>query len=562
MPDIFDIIAGEDKKELAEPALDIFDQLSGQTIAPTQGFAFPEVGIPPSITPEIEAPSTLEQAATNLPASLGRLASGFGEMLMHPINTAQTVSDLASGLSAKLFGNEQESVFDNYLKEVATRSPEMKAQVDAIFKSKETQRDIADAFVDDIVESYGSFENIKRTFEEDPARIVFDFATLASGAGSMLKGVATAGRLGKTGQVLGAIGKPLAAADPIRFTFSGLDKAADITGVRRLVDKGMGKAAEILESVSLKIKKGDTVKIMKGRVAGVEPGIWMSERGIAGSIGGMIKQLGDIKVKTIAKVDWIVNKIKFRTQTKTLNNIIVELSKAFKSVKSGELLIIKNELTRLDHLNRRKILPGLRDRPGRLGLTPAEMNRTKRILDEFLNPYGRSNADLSVIMKKDLGHLRNELKSMIEKSAAKEGFPNLAALNKQTQIASEIRSALKSAQSTGAANRIITLTDWIIGSAGMVYSPLASVGLVLTKKVMESPAFLTRLSRQIKGMSPSGLTQLESMAMGDSFTSPMRRTVLEMMRKAAVESTKAVGAPLLFIEGKTEKKPRSIFGNP
>ena len=114
-------------------------------------------------------------------------AEGLGHAIMHPIDTAQGVGQLAKGLYSKEEGFRG-----------VKQDPAQKTQDEALL----------DAFMESYKDKYGNLEGFKHTLANNPASIAMDFATIASG-GELAAGklASVAGTASKTGQLLGKAGE-------------------------------------------------------------------------------------------------------------------------------------------------------------------------------------------------------------------------------------------------------------------------------------------------------------------------------------------------------------------
>jgi len=155
------------------------------------------------------------KGVTNIPKGIGNLVSGIGQAVMHPLDTAGNVIDLAAG-------GLQNVLPEKLVNVVNTALPNERA---------EESRQKADAFGNLYKQRYGSAEGFKHAIADDPVSIMADAATaltLGGGAVSKIPG------LGKLGQASVKAGR---AIDPLRLTAKGA----------KAVTKAGGKAtAEVI----------------------------------------------------------------------------------------------------------------------------------------------------------------------------------------------------------------------------------------------------------------------------------------------------------------------------
>ncbi len=129
------------------------------------------------------------QAAKNFIPSASRFAGNIAQTVLHLIETAKNLGNLAYGVGSKIggaLGVEQD--------------PQRKAE-------NEAGADAVGAFFKD---RYGSIDGLKRTLAEDPVGAAADAATVLTGGGAAL--ARAPGMAGKVGQVVKSVGS---AVDPI-----------------------------------------------------------------------------------------------------------------------------------------------------------------------------------------------------------------------------------------------------------------------------------------------------------------------------------------------------------
>lgn len=175
---------------------------------------------PPAASPAKQGPQTWElekgpgempladvlgNAVKNAPSSLYGVGESMIQPILHPIDTAESIGDLGKGLYSKAKGL------------IVSQDPAKKAEDEAV----------ANAMGEHFAKRYGGYENIKRTFSEDPAGVLADLSTpftLGGGLAARLPGIA-----GKAGTVARKVGE---AIDPVSLalkgTAKGIEKAGDV----------------------------------------------------------------------------------------------------------------------------------------------------------------------------------------------------------------------------------------------------------------------------------------------------------------------------------------------
>lgn len=181
--------------------------------AETQGAPAPEAPRQYSIG---EVPAA---AASNFIGSLVKNVKEMGEgawnAVTHPVDTATSLGKLAATTSPQIAP----------LINLATSAimPKLSEENQVLFAG--VLHDLnqpKSALTKDLVDAYGGWDNVKRTMAEDPARVLFDAATVATGGEIALAKVPGIGA--KAGKVLGAVADTI---DPVSLAVKGVTKVAE-----------------------------------------------------------------------------------------------------------------------------------------------------------------------------------------------------------------------------------------------------------------------------------------------------------------------------------------------
>lgn len=157
----------------------------------------------------------LPEAVTNAPKSLGHLAGGLANMVIHPLDTAKTVLDLAAGGLQNVL---PQSVVE------AVNKLDWNPEASAAAREKANQ--VGKFYAD----RYGSAEGFKQAVAKDPAGVMLDLAsifTLGGGTMARIGGLTGVPALTRGGQVVSQVGR---AIDPIALTAKGAIRAVHVTG--------------------------------------------------------------------------------------------------------------------------------------------------------------------------------------------------------------------------------------------------------------------------------------------------------------------------------------------
>lgn len=179
----------------------------------------------PEVAPQSEGPRTYsigevpQEAASNFISSLVKNVKDMGEGAWHavtnPVDTATNVGKLAlssSPFSAPLINLATSAIMPNL-------SEENQALLQGVLHDFNQPKS---ALMKDLTDAYGGWDNIKRTMAEDPARVLLDAATVATGGELALAKVP--GAVGKVGKAAGTIAD---AIDPVGLAAKGVAKGVD-----------------------------------------------------------------------------------------------------------------------------------------------------------------------------------------------------------------------------------------------------------------------------------------------------------------------------------------------
>lgn len=153
-----------------------------------------------------------KQAVLNLPSSGANLVKGIYGAVTSPVETVTNVAKLAKG--------GVQNVLPESIVGADPEAQAMASQLGQFYKDR-----------------YGSMEGFKKALATDPAGVLADVSTVATGGGAA---VAKVPMLAKAGQVVSKVGS---AVDPLSMTVRGGAKAVELGG------KGAGKLAAMASGV-------------------------------------------------------------------------------------------------------------------------------------------------------------------------------------------------------------------------------------------------------------------------------------------------------------------------
>jgi hypothetical protein len=150
----------------------------------------------------------------NVPENAGKVASGFGQLITHPIKTAKGMGELALG-------------------EIEKVSPAVNiAKSMGIIKQPLPQENLATQVNKDLGNKYGSPKKILASMYNNPIETAIDISMLVGGAGGAMEAVGEGGKLAE-------VGRMASKASEVINPVSQAGKLA--SGVAKLLGKGIGR---------------------------------------------------------------------------------------------------------------------------------------------------------------------------------------------------------------------------------------------------------------------------------------------------------------------------------
>lgn len=387
-----------------------------------------------------------------------------------------------------------------------------------------------------------------------------EFAGVGAGIAAQIvpvaRGVQLAGRGLQAARALPAIGRPLAAlgrgvaaggittaaAEGAAFgaigTEGGLREraggaaiGAPLGGIVGGLLRGAGAVSRaITKSLpdrlvvrSLNLTKPQRASIKK--ITGKTPQQFIKEKGIIGNADQVETQLRQIATQSRARLDTGLSELatKFAAKNKNAAQILKLLDTEFKGIPGVE--------------SEQAVIKSLISENTKTGLTLPRLNQVKRLVDQNLSIFARSGEVKAGIKAQGLRNLRSTLQSFIETKADDLGFSGIKAINKETQTATEIANAIFKSNTDDISRNIIGLTDLLLlgggGAAGAISGegniPLTAIGIVLSRKALQNPAFATRLAAGLRKLAPEQVTLIQRILRG------ARGEVLEEADKKALK---------------------------
>jgi predicted RNA-binding protein YlxR (DUF448 family) len=185
-----------------------------------------------------------KEAVGNIPSSAMEFGRNIVQPILHPIDTAKAVGNLAVGAVEKAIPGEQ------------------------------GKEQYADQFADFIKERYGSVDAFKETVAEDPVGVLSDLSMLLTGAGGPVKAAGTVGKVSKlkaAGDVVSRVGR---AVEPVNIATNALGtmalKAVPSGAANRMYRSAAKFSTTIPETDRIKMAKTALTNEIMPTAGGVE----------------------------------------------------------------------------------------------------------------------------------------------------------------------------------------------------------------------------------------------------------------------------------------------------
>ena len=468
---------------------------------PAQGDSNIGTGFDPSFesTPDDSLGVSALKTAGNVPKSLFTLGKDVVSAVAHPIETGKALTELVKGTAAKgaekvLEDTEigQAMVSKMNDSRVSRGLPELQKDEEGKFQLPQTEEmQVANAVGNYFNERYGSLENAKESFVEDPAGVLADIATVITGGGAALR---TAGQsskiptLTKAGEAISTAGKALEPTSLVTKAVTAPIKAVAQSTPARIVGETLPSSKGLAQGQVVKaldLTQGDLQKIQQ-------------------STGNDV-------------TDFVV-------RNNLLKDTPEQVAFAADDLKANTMALVRNEVGNVDAVYKASDVPrlqdgmrvilagvdkivGLEDEAGEIRrmlqqseYSLSDVQRAKELIDANSDIYSKFGDIKSSSQSKGLANVRTELRSFIEDEVTKftGGETNINKLNNDVMTSKAISDAIELRATRGLTRQGITVFDGILGfSAGAAISPEVGLAVFVTKKLSETPSFRIALAKAL-----------------------------------------------------------------
>lgn len=445
---------------------------------------------------------TIGKTVGNLPASTIRLGKNIVDLVTNPIETAKSVKTVIQGAGAKvgelalentdigqfILSKANESRVNKGLQPLAKNSNgklevENTPELDAF-------NQVGNFFSD----RFGSLEKFKETAVEDPAGVLSDIASLFSGAGVGLRGAGFANVASKLKEVSQAI-EPLSAISKTVKGIKNIPGAETASKVIADVSPTSYKVQQGQVVKALELTPGDLSNISKKTGNDVTSYIVDNDL-IKNSPEEIVQALNDKRKLTMSEVRGEIEKVKEMYSPENIPNLNKGL---------GVILQGVEDIPGLD-----TTVKEIKDLMAKKEILLSDVQKAKELIDENSNIYSKIGDVKSSSQAKGLDNIRDSLKTFIENEVELKtgGKVSIKNLNNDVQTTYAIEEAINNRAMKGMSRQHISAFDLLVGLGGSAYDPFLGVGLVIGKKVLESPSMRLSIAKALTKFSPEKVEKL------------------------------------------------------
>jgi len=370
-------------------------------------------------------------------------------------------------------------------------------------------------FLGALKERYGGLDNIKKTLIEDPVGAAADISALLSGgstAAAKLGLADTATTLSKASQV----------AEPMKLASTVKNMAKDST---------VGKVLSDVSPTSYKIQQGQVVKALEltpGDLANITKktqndvtNFVVKNDLIKGTPEEVVHSLDELRKQRMAEVRGEIANVKTTYTPEQVPSFKKSLDLIASNLK--DVSGLESQYAEVNALANKKVL------------SLEDIQRAKELVDENYDIYSASGDVKQGTQARGLDVMRKELRKTIEDEVTKNtnGQTNIQQLNNDVQTTKELQNAIEKRQNKGMSRQYITAFDLIAGTTGTAaFGPLAGVGLVVAKKIAESPAFRLKVAKLLSAQPIQYVKTLTKEMANKTLSESTRKTLSSILEEA------------------------------
>lgn len=434
---------------------------------------------------------TAAKAVGNLPSSTIELGKNVVSAVTHPVETVKSVATLAQGVGSKIGEKllENTDIGQSLLqkaneKRIAAGMPELPKDASGKIQAADSPELQAVNQVGKFVtDRYGSLDKLKETFIEDPAGVLADLSTVLSGGAGIASKVGNISKISEISNVAGKLKTASQVVEPINATTKVLGKVkstvanstpgniiSDITPTisstqKNQVVKALDLTQGDLSNISKKTGNDVTEFIIGNKLLKKTP------EEIASALKDNRASAKELRNSEIAKVTATYTPEQVPGVVKGLDTILKDIDNV------AGLETVADEIRTLRQKE---------------SFTLEDVQKAKDLIDDNSNIYSKLGDTNASKIARGLDNIRSGIKTFIEDEVSKatQGATDIKKLNNDIQTSYAIEDAINNRSTRDLTRQKLSLTDNIVlFGGGAAINPILGIGLVVGKKIIESPSF-------------------------------------------------------------------------
>jgi uncharacterized protein YoxC len=507
--------------------------------------AEPNSNLGTGFTPTFESEaddSLLTSAAKtvgNTPKSLFQLGKDVFTAVTNPIDTGKAVVGLLKGTGGKIAEKtlENTDIGQSLLQKMSDMrvnnglEPLQRDETGKLQAQTTEEVEMVNKVGQYFDARYGSLENFKQSAVEDPAGVLSDIASIVSGVGAGVKATGNVSRVSSVADVGQTIQRVGDAMEPVTAISRGTGAASNLvtdSTLGRSVGEAMPTASRIAESQVVKaldLTQGDIARITQKTGNNVTD-FMVRNNVFKETPEQIVLALDDLKTTRMADVRKPISEVKTvykKTDVPRVSDALTTVQQSIDGVPGLE-----------------STLKEVNDLLAKPNYTLNDVQRAKEILDANSSIFNRMGDARQTATAEGLANIRAELRSFIETEVKNNTGVDIRPLNNDVATAVEIADAVENRATRGMTRQGLTVFDGILGfSAATAFDPITGAGIVLVKKLSETPSFRIALARALSATPVEDATRWAS-EMTSGNISPATKQALSQIIETAKQNAQFI----------------------
>jgi len=495
----------------------------------------------------------------NVPKSLFTLGKDVVTAVANPIDTAKALGTAIKGAGGKVgeAALEETNIGQSILGKMnefrANRGIEaLPTNEDGVIQAAETPEvQVANAVGTYFEDRYGSLENAKESFVEDPAGVLADIASVVTGAGATVRATGQAGKISTiadAGSAITRAGQALEPTNVIGKAITAPVRAAGNSAPGRMIGESLATPTTIVQGQVVKaldLTQGDLQRI-------------------SATTGNDVTE--------------------FITRNNLLKDTPEEIAFALDDVKANTMALVRNEVSAVDTVYKAAEVPrlqdgmrvilqgvdkvtGLEDEAAEIrrllqqdDYSLSDVQRAKELIDANSSIYSRMGDVRSSSQAKGLDNVRKDLRAFIEDEVSKatDGATDIKKLNNDVSTSKAISDAIEARATRGQTRASGNVFNGILGfTAASAFSPEVGLAVFVGKKLSETPSFRIALARTLNATPAQDVKRISEAMVSNNLTPEVRASISQI-----VETAKTNMAPIESASQVVDETNQTIQSQP